>query len=916
MEADDAYHALPAEEVLKRLDTGLGGLSGDEVRRRLEVYGYNEIKAEKRASAFLIWFKQFKSPLILILIAATLISYVISVVEGEFPVDSILIFAIVLAASTLGFFQEYRAEKAIEALKRLLTPTVAVIRENVEKVVSAKEIVPGDIVVVRAGDRVVADCRLIEGFDLQVDEAPLTGESTPVQKQVDPVPWDTPLPDRRCMLFAGTAVTYGKGRAVVVATGMRTELGKIAREVAEIEVSETPLERRMKRLGSVLGKLVIILCILIASALIIEDLIVVGSLTMETVMTTMLFAIALAVAVIPEALPAIVTGTLAIGMREMAKRNALVRRMPAVETLGCVTVICSDKTGTLTKGEMTVRKIYVDGSVVEVTGVGYEPRGEIRGQYDPDGKSFKLLMLASVLCNDAWLRQSGGRWVIDGDPTEGALVVAAEKAGFKHVELRAKYPRVGEVPFSSERKRMTTMHRLEDGDVAFMKGALEVVLERCRYIQEGGEARELTERDREELLMMNEKFASEALRNLAFAYRKLDGTGSRGDVEEDMVFLGIVGMIDPPREEAIKAVEVCKRVGIKTVMITGDHKLTALAIAKQMGIYRDGDIVLTGEELEKMSDEELAKIVDRVTVYARVSPIQKLKIVRAWKSRGEIVAMTGDGVNDAPAVKQADIGVAMGVTGTEVTKEASDMILLDDNFATIVKAIELGRWIYDNIKKYLVYLLESNIVEIAMITVAAIVGTYYFKELALPLLPVHILYINLATDGLPALALGIAPPDPDVMKRPPRNPRESIFSGEAMPFLITIPAINTPILLAIYFYEYAAAGPARAMSMVFLTFVFLELVVAINCRSLRFTTIEAPPHKLLIIAVLWEAVLISILLFIPASREALNVVLPTFSDMGLIALICGSTFVLREAIKKLIVVKRVSWAAPSPSPTN
>ncbi|MEM3922254.1 MAG: cation-translocating P-type ATPase, partial [Nitrososphaerota archaeon] len=380
------------------------------------------------------------------------------------------------------------------------------------------------------------------------------------------------------------------------------------------------------------------------------------------------------------------------------------------------------------------------------------------------------------------------------------------------------------------------------------------------------------------------------------------------EVERDMVFLGIMGMIDPPREEAIEAVKICKKVGIKPVMITGDHKLTAIAIAREMGIYEDGDLVLTGEELEKMSEEELEKMVDRVTVYARVSPMHKLKIVRAWKRRGEIVAMTGDGVNDAPAVKQADIGVAMGITGTEVTKEASDMILLDDNFATIVKAIEMGRWIYDNVKKYLVYLLESNIVEIAMLTIAAIVGTYMFRELLLPLLPVHILYINLATDGLPALALGLAPPDPDVMRRPPRDPKESIFSGEVMPFLIMIPLINTPILLAIYFFEYLVAGHVRAMSIVFLTFVFLELFVAVNCRSLRFTTLKAPPHKLLVLAVIWETLLITVLMLIPATREALQIVLPTPQDIAMILLICISTFIIREAVKVFIVPRRVRWA--------
>ena len=897
-------HARSVDEVLEALESSPSGLSDEEARRRLEKYGYNELAVEKRVSALSLWINQFRSPLILILLAATAISYAVSIIENEFPVDSILIFAIVLAASTLGFVQEYRAERAIEALRKLLTPSITVLRSGVEKVIPAREVVPGDVILVEAGDRVVADCRIIECRNLQVNEAALTGESTPVEKQVEPVPSEVSLPDRRSMIYAGTVVTYGKGRAVVVATGMRTELGKIAKEVIGIEVEETPLERRMRELGGVLGKLVIGICALIAAALILEDLLIVGKLALETAVEVMLFATALAVAVIPEALPAIVTGTLAIGMREMAKRNALVRRMPAVETLGCVTVICSDKTGTLTRGEMTVKKIYVDGRVLEVTGSGYEPRGELRGNYDPESEGFKLTMLGAILCNDARLVESDGSWVIEGDPTEGALIVAAEKAGFRHGEVRRRHPRIDEIPFSSERKRMTTIHELGGyGRVAFMKGAVEIVLERCRYVQVDGGVAELTPELREEILKVNEEFAREALRNLAIAYRRL--AGSPDDVEKDMVFLGIMGMIDPPREEAIEAIKVCKRVGIKPIMITGDHKLTALAIAKQMGIYSEGDLTLTGEELDRLSDPEFEKIVDRVTVYARVSPMHKLRIVRAWKKRGEIVAMTGDGVNDAPAVKQADIGVAMGITGTEVTKEASDMILLDDNFATIVKAIELGRWIYDNIKKYLVYLLSCNMIEIAVLSIGAVISIYLFREFSLPLLPAHILYINLATDGLPALALGVAPPEPDIMERPPRNPRESIFSREVLPLLIAIPAVATPILLLCYFLERGLSGPIRAVTLVFLTFVFMELAIALSCRSLRYPVLKAPPHKLLILAVGWEVFLISFLMSLEPVREAFRVVLPTASDLMLIAALSALAFLVCELTKGILVARAV-----------
>jgi len=899
------FHALSVEEVLDRLKTSINGLSSEEAERRIEIYGYNELRVEERISPLKIWLSQFKNILIIILLAATAISYIVSVIEGEFPIDSIIIFAIVIAATTLGFAQEYRAEKALEALRKMLMPIVTVIRDGEEKAIPAKEIVPGDILVVAAGDRVAADCRLIESINIQVNEAPLTGESTPVPKNIDPVPPDTPIHDRRCMLFAGTTITFGKGKAVVVATGMRTEFGKIAREVAGVVKEETPLERRMREVGRFLGRLVMAICAMIAIIWSLEELILIGHLTSEIIIKIMLFSIALAVAAVPEALPAIVTGALAIGMREMAKRKALVRRMPAVETLGCVTVICSDKTGTLTKGEMTVKKIYVDGGLIEVTGAGYEPKGELKGEYDPDSPAFKLLMKGAILCNDSKLEVEDGKWIIRGDPTEGALIVAAMKAGYDKDRVESEYPRVDEIPFSSERKRMTTIHRTPNGGyIAFMKGAPEIVLSLCDYIQSDHEVRKLTEEDRSTIIKLNEEFAGNALRNLAIAYKPISKSRPRGDaerLERGMIFLGLMGMIDPPRPEAIEAVKTCNRIKIKPIMITGDHKLTALAIARQLGIYRDHDIVLTGEELDRLSDEEYEKIVDKVTVYARVSPMHKLRIVKAWKKRGAIVAMTGDGVNDAPAVKHADIGIAMGITGTEVTKEASDMILLDDNFATIVKAIELGRWIYDNIKKYLVYLLKSNIVEVAMLSITGMLATYLFGEFALPLLPLHILYINLATDGLPALALGVAPPDPDIMQRPPRDPKESIFSKDVLAFLILIPLINTPILMILYFWKYSMSGAIGAMTLVFLTFIFLELTVALNCRSLRFMIFRSPPHKFLVLAVLWEMFLIITITIIPATRQMFRIILPSLNDIFLIAAICVGTFFTCEAIKVFIV---------------
>ncbi|MDP2969933.1 MAG: HAD-IC family P-type ATPase, partial [Deltaproteobacteria bacterium] len=602
----------------------------------------------------------------------------------------------------------------------MLSPTITVLRGGREEEIPSKELVPGDILLLEAGDKIPADARLLENHSLRCDEAPLTGESVPVGKDIKPLSENVRVSDRRNIVFTGTIVTYGRGKAVVTSTGMSTEFGKIAEEVMTVKTEKTPLEKRTEEIGKWLGIISLIICFLVAGISIVREILV-GKIDLPFIVTMVMFAIALAVAAVPEALAAIVTGALAIGMHQMAKQNALVRKMPAVETLGCITVICSDKTGTLTKGEMTVRKIYTDGKVIEVTGVGYEPKGELRGADIPDlmqRQSLKMFFKSGLLCNDSVLEETEGKWIIKGDPTEGALIVAAVKAGFHQTEMRLQNPRIEEIPFSSERKRMTTIHQMADGKkMAFVKGAPEVVLQRCAHILEEGGIRELSDTAKTKILKQNEEMAQAALRVLGFAYRECTDPieCTEEHLEHELIFLGLAGMMDPPREEAIEATRVCKQVGIKPIMITGDHKLTAVAIAKEIGIYQDGDRVLTGEELEKMQDEEFEKIVNKVTVYARVSPMDKLKIVKAWKARGEVVAMTGDGVNDAPALKHADIGIAMGITGTEVTKEASDMVLSDDNFATIVKAIERGRWIYDNIKKYLTYLLRCNITEVAVI---------------------------------------------------------------------------------------------------------------------------------------------------------------------------------------------------------
>lgn len=905
------YHALPVEDVLKDLKTSMVGLTEDEAKRRLEKFGPNELVSEKGPSPLKIFAAQFKSILIVILLFATALSAVI----GEL-IDAVVIVAIVIAAITLGFVQEYRAEKSLEALKRMLAPMVTVLRGGEEKNVPSSEVVPGDMLILNAGDKVAADARVAEAVNLQVNEASLTGESMPVFKDPKPVRKGAPLPERKSMVFAGTVVTYGKGKAVVTATGMMSEFGKIAKEVTAVKEEKTPLETRMDEVGKFLGVVCLTVCFAVAGVGVLEEYLFEGSVGLDFFLEIFLFAIALAVAAVPEALPAIVTGALAIGMREMAKRNALIRRMSAVETLGCTTVICSDKTGTLTKGEMTVRKVYVDGKVVNVTGVGYEPKGELVAEGSLDSsQALQLLMEAAVLCNDAKLELKDGKWFVKGDPTEGALVVVAEKAGVSRAATRSRNPRVGELPFSSERKRMTTIHRSPDGEtIAFMKGAPEVVVERCSQIQIKDKIIRLTADGKEEILKVNEGMAKGALRVLGLAYKKLpkDARAFTEElVEKDLVFLGLMGMMDPPREEAVEAVEVAKRVGMKPIMITGDHKLTAVAVAKEMGIFKDGDLALTGEELEKLSDEEFERVVEKVTVYARVSPIHKLRIVKAWKKKGQVVAMTGDGVNDAPAVKHADIGIAMGITGTEVTKEASDMVLADDNFATIVKAIERGRWIYDNIKKYLTYLLQCNIVEIIVLATGVFLTLPAYREFVLFLLPAQILYVNLATDGLPALALGVSPPDPDLMRRPPRDPKESIFTRDVKIFLTAMPIIMSPILLFTFMDTYSAWGVARARTDLFLTLVFFELVVALNCRSLTHSVLKVRPHKFLLLAIVWETALLTALVAFPPAREALHVVTPTIADIVVVILLCLLVFLALEALKVITQRKVESKTARS-----
>jgi P-type Ca2+ transporter type 2C len=873
------WHALSAEQTVESLSSNaVKGLSSAEARRRVGEYGSNSIKQERKTSVFRIFLGQFKNVLIIILLFAISISALL----GDL-VDSIVIGLIVVLVAITGFVQEYRAEKVFESLKRRLSQSCTAVRDNRRQLIPTADLVPGDIVLLESGTRVPADIRLIQVAALQVDESSLTGESVPVTKSVAPIPEDSAIEERANIAFAGTTVTYGRSVGVVVATGGLTEFGKIVKETLDVQEEETPLQRQVASIGKNFGVLALIVISMVGFSEVLRGVLA-GNLSLSGLVGILLFGIALGVAAVPEALPAIVTATLAIGMRILAKNNALVRKMSAVETLGSTEVICFDKTGTLTKGEMTVRELYADETTFQVSGAGYAPDGSI----SLDGRRLETmpaslleLALASLLCNDAILQESAdGEWQLIGDPTEGALIVLAKKIA-PDISLR-KPLRVTEIPFSSERKLMTTIHRLEGARVmGYMKGAPGSVLLRCNAGFAGSRVMKLNEADRKGISRAYEELSGRGLRVLALASKEfeLEPTSWDADIEDDFVFLGLVAMEDPLRDSARETIQRARDAGIKPVMITGDHKTTAVAIAKQAGIFRPGDGVLTGKELQEISDSELAERVQQTTVYARISPLDKLKIVSAWRNVGRVVAMTGDGVNDAPALKRADIGVAMGISGTDVAKEAADIILTDDDFASMVRAVELGRWIYDNIKKSLAYLLQTNLVEIAVLgLIALLIGPLMgLPEGVLPLLPVQILYTNLATDGLPALALGFSPIDSDLLRKPPRPRGESVLTKDLLLFLVSTLLVQVPVLL-LAFVTGVAAGVDVARTRLFLMLIFMELAVAINCRSLSQGVLKAKPHRLLIASVLWETLLIMVLLWIPQTRDALHLLIPRPQD--------------------------------------
>ncbi len=797
-------YQLDVKEALKQLETGENGISDEEALQRQQKYGCNELAEAKKASQLQLLLEQFKSALIVVLLAAT----VVSALLGE-ALDAIVIFSIVLLNAFLGFYQERKAERALDALKRIAAPQATVIRNGAQKLIPAHELVPGDIILLKTGDKVPADSRIIDEMNLKCDEAVLTGESNPVEKSFQRIRGAVEVADRINMVLSGTSVAYGRCTAVVAATGMNTEFGKIAK-LLEVQEEPSPLQQKMAVLGRQLGVMVFIISAIVFAA---------GVLLGGNMMDMFLTSVALAVAAIPEGLPAVVTITLSIGLQRMARKNAIIRRLPAVETLGSTNVICSDKTGTLTADEMTVRKILVYGKVIDVTGEGYDTNGKFMAdgnEVEPDD-NMALLLRTGMLCNDAKLDM--------GDPTEIALLVSAAKAGLD--DSRKAHKRVDEIPFESERKMMSVAYDIGGKRTAFTKGAVEPLLDKCEHVYKNGKVRQFTKDDKELLLKANHEFASSALRVLAFAYKELDGKEKL--TEDNLIFIGLQAMIDPPRSEVKDAIAKCKDAGIKVVMITGDHKDTAVAIAKELGIVDGSGKAITGEELDGMDEEAFMASVEDVTVYARVSPEHKVRITDALKKKGHIVAMTGDGVNDAPALKKSDIGIAMGRTGTDVSKEASDMILTDDNFSSIVSAVEEGRGVYDNIKKFVYYLLSANIGEVLIIFVAILIGLATGSAV-LPLLPVQLLWVNLLTDGLPALALGVEPKEPDIMKRRPRDPKENVLNRRSITFVALVGAMFAAATLMEFYLE-MPSGIRHARTIAFTTVVVTELFIAMSMRS-------------------------------------------------------------------------------------
>ena len=845
----EKYYKKSIDEVLEKLRVNLeNGLSSDEVEKRLSQYGKNRLTAKPKKSLLILFIEQFKSFMVLILLVAAAVAGVMSVLHNEGLLDTYIILGILVVNAIIGVVQERKAESSLEALNKMSSPHSKVFRDGEVTEISAVEIVPGDIVVLDTGDIVPADLRLTEIANLKIQESSLTGESVPVLKSTKQLESDEdiPLGDRENMAFSTGMVAYGRGRGIVVATGMNTEVGKIADMLQHTESTETPMKQRLEQLGKVLGYAAIAICALIF---------VVGILYGNPVLDMFMMAVSLAVAAIPEGLQVISTVVLAMGVQRLAKQNAIVRTLPSVESLGSATVICSDKTGTLTQNKMTVVEGWTSSGIIDFKNIEQHLN-----------KEEETLVMASLLCTDAHLKiLDDGSTENSGDPTETAIVDVALKFGINKNEVEKRYNRVEEVPFDSERKRMATINKHPNGKLFVnVKGGLDEVLSVCTHLLvDGGEKRELTDKDIEGIKEQNNQMAQNALRVLAIAKKEIDNIPSEvtdESLENELTFVGMLGMIDPARPEVIEAVKKCRTAGIRPIMITGDHKVTAVAIAKEIGLFGDEDKAITGSELEKISDEELYRDVHKYSVYARVAPEHKVRIVKAWQFHGEIVSMTGDGVNDAPALKQADIGTAMGIVGTEVAKDASDVILTDDNFATIVLAVEEGRRIYDNILKSIQFLLSSNVGEVLLIFIASIFN------LGNPLLPIHILWINLVTDSLPALALSVDPAEKDIMTRKPRKTQEGFFT-KGMTWRIAYQGVIIGLIsLVAYLLGFHDGGQVLGQTMAFAVLAFAQLFHVRNLHSIRRSSFRTNifKNKALIVGIMASAgMMFSVLLFPP-----------------------------------------------------
>jgi Ca2+-transporting ATPase len=926
-----------ATDVLATYETDAGsGLSREQAQRRLASHGRNELAADEQIPAWRKLLAQFTDVLVILLIIAGAVSAGLWLYEGAsaLPYEAIAIFAIVLLNALMGYIQQARAEQALASLRQMSAAHANVVRDGERASIASAELVPGDILLLEEGDAVPADARLIESASLQTAEAALTGESLPVSKTIAAIADEAGLGDRHNMVFSGTVVTYGHGRAVVTATGMRAEIGHIAGMLRQAPDETTPLQKELDRVGKILAVAVVIIAVvMIATILLVEDI-----RGLSAVAAVLIFGVALAVAAVPEGLPAVVTAVLSLGVQRMARRNAIVRHLAAVETLGSANVIASDKTGTLTRNEMTVRVLVTASGRVTFTGTGYAPTGELRrdGGGAIEGALRSEIVRALTVAdraNNAALQENGGRWTIQGDPTEGALIVAARKAGLQAEALDARFARTAEVPFSSERKLMSTIHSDEERKerrLVLTKGAPDVLLSRCSHELVGEHAHPLSADRRAEILDRNEALTGEALRTLAVAFRSLPKNASEprapdDRVETDLVFVGLIGMIDPPREEAKAAVRRARAAGIRPILITGDHPRTAAVVAAELGIATDSRAA-TGMELQKVSDDELDRIVSDVSVYARVNPEHKLRIVKATQRQGMIIAMTGDGVNDAPALKAADIGVAMGITGTDVSKEAADIVLADDNFATIVAAVEEGRAIFANIRKFLRYLLSSNIGEVLTmffgVLLADVIGLGAGSGggLVLPLMATQILWINLVTDGAPALALGVDPADADTMEQPPRPRGEGVLTRRmwlGIFFVGAIMAVGTLIVLDASLPGGLIEGTGSigyAQTMAFTTLMLFQLFNVFNARSDRDSAFAGLfSNTWLLAAIAFSLALHVAVIYVPVLQQAFSTTALSAADWLNCAAVASSVLWLREASKAVArarVPARVQWNPP------